>query len=180
MSADKATLRARELSGGMQQRLALGRALIRDPQIILADEPTANLDEEIGNEIIKGICDSQQDSRSRSERTVVIVTHDVGKAAKYADELIILDPTVIDPAGAQTKPGRLLGKPGLWPRRNPSDPALISSWMKGDVADLEEARRARPNIRPLRQDHRTLTMTPPTPAAMTSLARTRQPSGWAI
>jgi ABC-type lipoprotein export system ATPase subunit len=136
MSTDKAALRARELSGGMQQRLALGRALIRDPQIILADEPTANLDEEIGNEIIKGICDWQR--ASRSERTVVIVTHDVSKAAKYAHELIILDPAVIDPTGAQTKPGRLLGKPGLWPRRNPGDPAEISSWMKGDVANLEE------------------------------------------
>src|SRR5206468_3879993 len=84
MSKDKAVLRARELSGGMQQRLALGRALVRGPQIILADEPTANLDGNIANEIIKGIHDWQQ--ASRHDRTVIIVTHDVLMAAKYADE----------------------------------------------------------------------------------------------
>jgi ABC-type lipoprotein export system ATPase subunit len=127
---DKASIRARELSGGMQQRLAVGRALIREPQIILADEPTANLDPQIGDEIIERLVRWQR--RGGDKRTIILVTHDVQKAARYADHIIILDPAVVSQSNAQIEPGRLLGDGASWPRSNPGA-RVISAWMQGDA-----------------------------------------------
>jgi putative ABC transport system ATP-binding protein len=72
-----------ELSGGEMQRVAIARALITDPPIVLADEPTGNLDTATGVEILKAL---QEIGR---ERTVVIVTHD-DRAAGYGTRLIRL------------------------------------------------------------------------------------------
>jgi putative ABC transport system ATP-binding protein len=72
----------RELSGGQQQRVALARALINDPLIVLADEPTGNLDSHSGDEIME-----LMQSLHKRGRTIVMVTHD-SEIARYADRII--------------------------------------------------------------------------------------------
>jgi putative ABC transport system ATP-binding protein len=80
-----------EMSGGEQQRVAIARALINDPEIILADEPTGNLDSQVGNEIIEIFRDLH-----RNGRTIVLITHDQ-EIAKYAQRIIrIADGKIVD------------------------------------------------------------------------------------
>ena len=81
---DRADQLASELSGGEQQRVAIARALIKQPQLVLADEPTGNLDSVSAEEIMLLI------KRLRTEgQTIVMVTHDP-KMAGYADRVIFL------------------------------------------------------------------------------------------
>lgn len=90
--ADKAGNRPDQLSAGEQQRVALARALATEPAILLADEPTGNLDYTTGTEIL----DLLWDSCERLGQTIVLVTHDA-RAAAYADRvLIVRDGTIRD------------------------------------------------------------------------------------
>ncbi|MEV0245812.1 ABC transporter ATP-binding protein [Nocardia sp. NPDC050712] len=81
---DRAGHRPSELSGGQMQRVAVARALIMDPPLILADEPTGNLDSKTGAAILKLLGDIAADGNS-----VVMVTHDMG-AVEYCDRVITL------------------------------------------------------------------------------------------
>jgi putative ABC transport system ATP-binding protein len=88
------THRPDELSGGEQQRVAIARALIRNPDIILADEPTGNLDSKTG----AGVLELLRESAARYEQTILMVTHDP-RAAATADRVIFLsDGRVVDEA----------------------------------------------------------------------------------
>ena len=88
------THRPDELSGGEQQRVALARALIRNPDMILADEPTGNLDSKTG----AGVLELLRQSAARYEQTILMVTHDP-RAAAFADRVIFLsDGRVVDEA----------------------------------------------------------------------------------
>ncbi|CAN5560024.1 ABC transporter ATP-binding protein [soil metagenome] len=73
------------LSGGEQQRVAIGRALVSDPAVILADEPTGNLDSVSS----KSVCELLRDLCKRDGRTIVMVTHEPTVAA-YAQEVAVL------------------------------------------------------------------------------------------
>jgi putative ABC transport system ATP-binding protein len=82
---DKSHLRPNELSGGEKQRVALARALVNDPQIVLADEPTASLDSVAGHQIaslLRAIAEVQG-------RTVVVVSHDP-MWESYAHRIVML------------------------------------------------------------------------------------------
>jgi len=74
-----------ELSGGQQQRVAVARALVSQPEIIFADEPTGNLDSNAGGEVLGFLRRAVDDF----DQTVVMVTHDPG-AASYADTVVFL------------------------------------------------------------------------------------------
>ncbi len=76
-----------ELSGGEQQRVASARALVNEPDLILADEPTGNLDSHTGQEIIDLLC-SLRDERNM---TLVMATHDATVAARAAKTIHLVD-----------------------------------------------------------------------------------------
>jgi ABC-type lipoprotein export system ATPase subunit len=78
--------RPSELSGGEQQRAALARALINRPQLLLADEPTGNLDSRTGTEIMNMV----REFNHQLGMTVVMVTHERALAERYAQRLIFL------------------------------------------------------------------------------------------
>lgn len=81
---DRIHNKSNELSGGQKQRVAIARALINDPSIILADEPTGNLDSKTGDEIIKIFMDLHDQGK-----TVIMVTHN-SEIADLADRKIVI------------------------------------------------------------------------------------------
>jgi len=81
----------KELSGGQEQRIAIARALVSDPKILLCDEPTGNLDRKTADEILSLLAQLNKDFG----KTIVMVTHDL-KAADYATRVINLEHLIAD------------------------------------------------------------------------------------
>jgi len=83
--ADRMNHKAYQLSGGERQRVAIARALMNQPQLLLADEPTGNLDSETGNGILEVF-----EELNQTGQTIMIVTHDE-RVAKRAGRIVILE-----------------------------------------------------------------------------------------
>lgn len=87
---DRQEHRPSELSGGQQQRVAVARSLVNDPKIILADEPTGNLDTHSGASIMQLLADLHH-----SGRTIVVVSHDPRMSAFSTHQVFILDGKIV-------------------------------------------------------------------------------------
>ena len=102
--------RPSELSGGEQQRAAIARALVNRPSLLLADEPTGNLDSRTGTEILALL----EESNRQLGMTVVMVTHEQALAEHYAERLVFLS----DGKVVADRPN----VPATAPKRHPPDP----------------------------------------------------------
>ncbi|RJS45542.1 ABC transporter ATP-binding protein [Nocardioides cavernaquae] len=93
--ANRADHRPGELSGGQQQRVAIARALVTDPALVLADEPTGNLDSQSTADVL-GLLDEL----SAMGRTIVLITHEHDVAARAHRQLLVRDGEIVLPAGS--------------------------------------------------------------------------------
>jgi NitT/TauT family transport system ATP-binding protein len=123
--ADFARRRPDELSGGMQQRVALGRALVTEPEILLLDEPFSALDaltrDELGLELLR--------LNEARPRTVVLITHSVAEAVMLADRVLVMSP----------RPGRVAAEVAVpLPRPRDADVIRMPAFQEAtnDVRDI--------------------------------------------
>ncbi|GLH78161.1 macrolide export ATP-binding/permease protein MacB [Bradyrhizobium sp. SSBR45G] len=119
-----------QLSGGQQQRVSIARALVNDPDVILADEPTGALDRASGDEVLRIL-----DEISASGRTVIIVTHDAGVAQRARRIIEIQDGRVISDRLNPRSPAHAPATAAEVPT------ASASSWWRSYLDRFREAAR---------------------------------------
>ena len=88
---EKKNVLPNKLSGGQQQRVAIARALIMKPELILADEPTGNLDTKTGNTILEVL----ETLNKKDKLTVILVTHEADVARRTKKQIKIIDGQII-------------------------------------------------------------------------------------
>ena len=110
-----------ELSGGQRQRVAIARSLANDPEVVLADEPTGNLDTKTGEIVLKFL-----NRLNKEGRTIIMVTHDADLAVKYADVVYWLKDGKVDKV---TKHRQVYPKEGQDPKSRNSG-AKRNGWSK--------------------------------------------------
>ncbi len=92
--AHRARHRPGELSGGQRQRAAIARALVTGPSVIMADEPTGNLDQQTGSEILELF-----EAMHARGQTIIVVTHDPGIARRAGRTITLVDGRIVDGMG---------------------------------------------------------------------------------
>ena len=97
--ADRMSHQPRQLSGGQEQRVAIARAIVTDPDLILADEPTGNLDARAGEEILSILATLNRDLK----KTIVMVTHDPQAAAYATHEQHLEKGVLLNGASAEAR-----------------------------------------------------------------------------
>lgn len=97
--SDRAKHRPDQLSGGQRQRVAIARATIMQPKVILADEPTGNLDRASGNDVVKILEDLNKD-----DITLILVTHDPELGKRATRRVRMLDGTIESDSSASSSP----------------------------------------------------------------------------
>lgn len=102
---DRLDHRPAQLSGGQRQRVAIARSLVNDPALILADEPTGNLDSRTGAETLDLL-----DELHSQGRTILIVTHDEQVAARASRTIRLLDGVIVEEVGARTHSSSLTSR----------------------------------------------------------------------
>lgn len=95
---ERLKFKANDLSGGQKQRVCIARALVNDPSIIFADEPTGNLDSTTGDKIIKLLFDA-----NKKGTTLIIVTHDEDLAKLCNRQVRIMDGEIVEDTGAKSQ-----------------------------------------------------------------------------
>ena len=108
---DRILHRPNELSGGQRQRVAIARALVNRPSILLADEPTGNLDSATSDEIMRVF-----DELASTGQTVIMVTHEPDIAAHARRVVVLRDGAVASDDRAATR----------WPRASPLAPPAVA------------------------------------------------------
>ena len=121
LEADSLDSRTMDYSGGMKQRAAVARALVREPSIIFADEPTANLDPQKARQVMRLLVEWAD---AAPHRTLILVTHDLDLVDRFAEDVVVLSKP------SQDVPGRL-AEGAAFPMPNPRDRDTLESLMYG-------------------------------------------------